>query len=96
MYFHENGDQYPRNGAVGNPNSESDIQSLSNFLVPKYLAQIPNDPKKAQGNYQYVWKNGGKDYGLLVPFANDGGISCQWNTPGGSGTWFGGVPLCNY
>ena len=94
-YFHENG-VYPKQGALGNPNHETDIQGLRGFLVPKYVNTIPNDPKSAISNYQYVWKNNGLDYGLYIPFSNDGEASCMFITENGSANWFGHASLCNF
>ncbi len=95
LYLHDNG-IYPRNGTVGNPNNETDIQNLRSFLVPTYFSQIANDPKGYPNNYMYVWKDSGREYGLLVPFGNDGGIDCQFRTVGGSQNWFNKAPDCNY
>lgn len=95
LYFGAN-NLYPHNGTVGNPNNETDIQNLGSFLVPTFMASIPNDIQSTIGNYQYVWKNNGDDYGLLIPFSNDGGTDCQFRTRGGSQAWFHSAPLCNY
>ena len=100
LYYNEHQDEYPHNGSVGNPNQELDISNLSSFLSPAYTSQIPNDPKKAPKNYQYVWSNGGKDYGVLVPFGNDGGQDCKFRTPNGNNNWFKigpvTIPDCTY
>ena len=98
LYFDNNSDTYPHNGAVGNPNNETDIQNLSSFLVPKYMGAIPNDPLSNIKNYKYIWKNGTSgnpsEYGLLIPFSNDHGTDCQFQTSGGSQTWFSSAPSC--
>lgn len=100
MYYGDNQDTYPNGGALGTPNRESDIQNLSGFLAPKYLLFLPNDPKNSPDNYQYIWWNGGKDYGIFIPFANDNGANCQFQTPGGNKNWFKNgpleTPLCDY
>lgn len=103
LYYHDNGSVYPNGGAVGTPNNETDIQNLSSFLVPKYLSQLPNDPKNSPKNYQYVWGQSAgspQDYGLLIPFGNDNGQNCKWITPNGNDNWFKvgptKVPNCNY
>ncbi len=100
LYYSDNQDTYPHSGALGTANNESDIQKLSGFLAPKYVLFLPNDPKNNPYNYQYVWKNGGKDYGIFVPFSDDGSSSCQFQTAGGSKNWFKKgskqTPLCNY
>lgn len=97
LYYLNNG-EYPHNGTVGNPNQESDIQTLSSFLSPSIMPVLPNDPTYTVKNYEYVWKaSGGKtDYGILIPFSNDGGTDCQYHTAGGSDSWFSSAPLCNY
>jgi general secretion pathway protein G len=94
-YYHENG-EYPKRGALGNPNNETDIHGLAGFLVPKYMNKIPNDPRSNIENYQYVWKNDGADYGLYIPFSNDGGVSCQFKTQGGSDNWFNKAFPCTF
>lgn len=96
LYFLDNS-KYPSNGPAGTPNQELDIQFLTSFLVPTYLSSMPADPTRNPDNYKYVWKNDGKDYGLYIPFGNeDGGISCQFQTPGGNKNWFGKTPECSY
>jgi len=102
MYYHDtNNGLYPHNGTVGNPNTETtDLQGLASFLVPKYMSEIPKDPKNNLKDFEYVWANGGQDYGLLVPFSNDDGTDCKWITPGGNDNWFkvgpNKVDNCNY
>jgi len=100
VYYHNGNNAYPNGGTAGSPNTEVDIQQLSSFLVPTYVSKIPNDPSSGPGNYEYVWKNNGADYGLLVPFGNDGGVSCKWRTAGGSNNWWkvGAItmPDCSY
>ncbi len=93
LYFYAN-QSYPRNGTVGNPNEETDIQSLAPFLVPTFMPYIPNDPRPTPENYMYVWKDNGKEFGLYIPYGNDDGISCAYKTPGGGTNWFGNVPDC--
>lgn len=91
-YYNDNG-AYP---SPGTPNNESDIQTLSASLVPKYLNTLPNDPKRSPENFEYVWKNNGQDFGLYIPFGNDGGQSCQILTPGGNKNWFAKAPECGF
>lgn len=86
-YYLENS-VYPNGGAVGGPNNETDIQNLRGFLVPAFMNNILSDPKSGTANYQYVWRNNGQDYGLYVPFSNDGGTDCKWITPNGNSNWF--------
>ncbi len=93
FYYADNQSTYPH---PGTPNNESDIQTLSGLISPQYLSFIANDPKANGENYQYVWKNNGKDYGLYIPFRNDGGTSCQFITTGGSTNWFNKAPICDY
>ena len=93
LYFLEN-QNYPHNGTVGNPNNETDISHLASFLVPAFLSSMPQDPKNFPDNYMYVWKQDGREFGLFVPFANDGGTSCKFRSPGGSQAWFSGAPDC--
>ena len=99
FYFQDNG-VYPNKGTVGNQNTVKDIQSLTSFLVPKYLARLPNDPKDSPNNYEYEWDNKGLDYGLLVPFGDDGGQNCMFRSPNGNVNWFKvgnkKVPDCSY
>lgn len=101
MYFQENG-KYPDAGA--SPNNEVDIQNLTSQLVPKYVSRLPNDPLASPKNYQYVWgpPGGGQaqDYGVMMPFGNDGGQDCAFRTPNGKPNWFKvgsiSVPDCSY
>lgn len=83
----------------GNPNDEQDIQVLATYLVPAYLPLIPNDPKNNPTNYQYAWWQSGASYGILLPFANDGGTSCAWRSfspAQGNKNWFDKAPDCSY
>ncbi len=88
--------------SVGTQNTESDIQCLTNFLVPAFIGSVPNDPSYASGgkNFEYVWKNGASgnptEYGILIPFSNEGEQDCQVQTTGGSPSWFNGAPICSY
>lgn len=95
IYFNEN-QFFPQPGL---PNQEQDIQVLSTYLVPAFLPSIPNDPRPNPTNYQYVhWQDGGS-YGLLIPFANDGGSTCAWRAQSpanGNKNWFGKAPDCSY
>jgi prepilin-type N-terminal cleavage/methylation domain-containing protein len=101
--YHSVNNQYPSGGALGTPNSETDVQNLSSFLVPNFLPKIPDDPNPVSSNYKYVWGNASaqaQEFGVLVPFSNDGGIDCKWITNGGNDNWFkqGSVKVvnCNY
>jgi len=99
FYFQDNG-FYPNKGQAGNQNTAVDIQKLAGFLEPKYLSALPNDPKDNPKNYEYIWDNKGQDYGLLIPFSDDGGQDCMFKSPNGSANWFKvgnkKVPDCNY
>jgi type II secretion system protein G len=81
---------------LGPQNTERTIANLASYLSP-YISQMPTDPK-GPTNYLYVWRNNGSGdaYGLLVPFANDGGTSCKFMSTGGNANWFSSAPLCNY
>lgn len=95
IYFNDN-QFFPQPGI---PNQEQDIQVLSASLVPNYMSMLPNDPKNSPTNYQYVWWQSGTSYGLLVPFANDGGTSCAWRSfspAQGNKNWFGKAPDCSF
>ncbi|HYV33973.1 MAG TPA: prepilin-type N-terminal cleavage/methylation domain-containing protein [Candidatus Limnocylindria bacterium] len=99
--YYQDNSIYPDDGST--PNNESDIQTLASVLVPKYLNKLPNDPKNSPKNYEYVYGNTNgtrQDYGILVPFANDGGQSCAWRTAGGSANWWKvgptTMPDCSY
>ncbi len=100
-YFIENG-AYPNGGNAGNANSERSVEFLRGFLVPKYMSDMIKDPKSGVRNYEYVWRNSGRDYGLLVPFSNDGDQDCAWRTPNANANWFNppgptpAPPNCNY
>ncbi len=98
IYYDANG-VYPNGGALGTPNSEVSIQNLSSFLVPTYMASIPNDPKNSPYNYMYVWRQNGSQFGFMVPFSDDGGTNCMFMAPGGNTSWFSsqsGSTICNY
>jgi len=95
LYYQEN-NEYPNNGTVGNPNNATSAQNLASFLVPKFISAIPVDPKGNPDDYMYIWKQNGSQYGLYIPFGNDGGTGCKIMTTGGSTPWFSGAPVCNY
>jgi type II secretion system protein G len=98
LYLNNNNSNvYPNGGTVTNADTGYDIQNLSSFLVPTYLSKIPNDPRyPGAANYQYVWTNGGADYGLYIPFGNDGNLTtCKFRTAGGASGWWS-VADCNY
>lgn len=115
LYASDNAGSYPHGNSggtgsgchsVGNPNSETDIQCLRDFLVPNYMPSIPDDPSNPPGtNYKYVWKNGSVsfgEYGIYIPFGNDGGQNCMFRTIGGNENWFksfnnnNNPPICGY
>ena len=88
IYYDEN-NSYPHGGLVlPVERVPNDIQDLSTFLVPRYVANIPNDPKNAPLNYLYAWQNGGQDYGIFIPFGNDGAASCKVRTGNASDHMF--------
>lgn len=101
IYYQDN-NFYPDAGTT--PNREVDIQFLKSALVPKYLTLIPNDPSSWPNNYEYVYSKGSaqtpQDYGIYIPFGNDGGTECAWRTAGGNANWFKAgpitVPNCTY
>jgi prepilin-type N-terminal cleavage/methylation domain-containing protein len=102
LYFSAH-DIYPNGGTVGNKDKETDIQGLANFLTPAYLGFVPNDPSfdSTGDNYEYVWNNSGKDFGLFIPFSSDGGIDCMFESAGADDSkWFkthgNTPPLCTY
>jgi general secretion pathway protein G len=87
-YYQDNSD-YPEGGL--NPNNDStDMQNttLAADLVPKYISGIPVDPKASPKNYRYVHSGDDQDYGLFVPFSNDGGTDCKFITANGNDNWF--------
>ncbi|MEK7618272.1 MAG: type II secretion system protein [Patescibacteria group bacterium] len=92
-HFHEKG-TYPNGGAAGTSNEELDAANLSSFLVPKFINQMPKDPKNSPEPYKYVWKNNGLEYGLYLPFSNEADSeACKFITPNGNNNWFKSGPI---
>ena len=85
----------------GLPTNMSADPALRAYLVPTYLSKIPQDPSGPSGgyagpiyDYQYACL-GATEYGLLIPYGNDGNLpTCRIvNSP--TSNLFTGYPLCS-
>ena len=92
IYYNDN-QSYP---TPGSKDKEQDIIALESSLKPTYLQSLPDDPFPEGTNYQYIWGSGGEEYGLLVPFANDGGTNCVVKVGEGKKNWFKKAPACDF
>lgn len=96
LYFSEN-NTYPKYGTADTAYLLSTaLTGAVPPLAPNYTASIPQDPLTGTAGvqpYQYIWGNGGKDYGINVYYELTGAY-CKYRTSGGPATWFSSSPDC--
>ncbi|RZM11724.1 MAG: prepilin-type N-terminal cleavage/methylation domain-containing protein [Pedobacter sp.] len=83
--------QYP--AACGADNSGCQVSALSSFLVPKYIASLPQDPKSPARSYDYVRGPLASDsYAIRIYY--EGVPSCKTGNNVNAGWWGALVPVC--
>lgn len=88
LYKADNG-FYPQ---PGNDDAGYDLSALAPFLVSKYIASIPSDPKAGVG-YGYVRSAVAYDaYGILINY--EARAVCKRGVNVAAGWWGSGVPTC--
>lgn len=82
--------EYPP--ACAQPNLGCYVDTLNSYLVPKYLASVPDDPMAPERRYYYVWGDNAQSYALLIPYETKPTCKMGENVP--AGWWGTATPMC--
>lgn len=88
MYKIDN-DAYPI--ACGADGSGCTISNLATTLTPKYIANVPQDPKSPSVLYSYV-RGSASSYGILIYYESK--ATCKTGVNVNTGWWGSSVPIC--
>lgn len=89
MYRADNG-AYPLHSG-GNNNQGYTLTAISSLLVPKYLPQLPADPKDPDTTYQYVRDSGTDSFAIRIMYESR--TQCRLGVNDESKTWWN-APKC--